>query len=53
MAMVNGRAIKNAIKVFFKENGRDPSLEEFRNMVTGKATKKKVAQSDETQEKAS
>ena len=44
MAAVNVRAIKNALKVFYKENGRDPDLNEFRKLVTGqnKSDGKKV-----------
>jgi hypothetical protein len=41
MAMCNARSLKNALKTFFKENGREPNLEEFRKLVTGHSGKTK------------
>jgi hypothetical protein len=52
MACINAKSIRNAMKTFFKENGRDPSLEEFRDMVTGKTTKKKKVETDEVEKGA-
>ena len=50
MACINSKSIKNAMKIFFKENARDPNLEEFRDMVTGSSTsKKKSDDADETE----
>jgi hypothetical protein len=49
MAMCNARSLKNALKTFFKENGREPDLKEFRKLVTGQSGKKK----NDSSEKAS
>ena len=40
MACVNSKSIKNALKTFVKENGRDPSMEEFKKLITGRSGKK-------------
>ena len=41
MAMINAKTIRNALKTFAKENGREPNFEEFKKVVTGKSDKKK------------
>lgn len=40
MALVNGRSIRNALKIFMKEHGREPTIEEFVMLVSGNTTKK-------------
>lgn len=47
MAAINAKTLKNALKTFFKENGREPDLKEFRKLVTGESAK------DEPNKKAS
>jgi hypothetical protein len=39
MGMENARSLKNAIKTFFKDHGREPTMEEFRKMVSGETGK--------------
>jgi len=51
MACVNAKAIRNAIKTFFKENARDPDFKEFAKLVTGKMGKEEK-KADEEQEKS-
>jgi len=52
MAMANSKSLKTTIKIFFKENARDPDFNEFRNLMLGRATKeKKVVKTDEEKTK--
>jgi hypothetical protein len=57
MAMSNSKSIKRALAAFFKENGRQPTFEEGRDLILGRTTKKKAAEvvdeSNEQKEKAS
>jgi hypothetical protein len=51
MAMSNARSLKTTLKIFFKENGRYPVFDEFRNLVLGKNAKEKQALvADETKQ---
>lgn len=47
MALVNAKALRSALKTFFKENGRDPDFEEFRRLVSGESLKKKDIKNDQ------
>lgn len=53
MACVNSKSIKNAIKTFFKENARDPELNEFRKLVSGNSERKKKQENEETEKQGS
>ena len=51
MALINGKALKTTIKIFFKEHGRDPDFNEIRNLMLGRnAKEKKTNETETTQE---
>ena len=40
MGMINARSLKNAMKQFVKDNGREPTFEEMRDLLSGRNGKK-------------
>jgi hypothetical protein len=44
MAMTNAKAIRNTIRIFVKENGREPTFEESRELLAGRSLSKKNIQ---------
>jgi hypothetical protein len=40
MAMVNSKSIRNAIKQFVKDNGKEPTVKEAKDMISGNNKKK-------------
>jgi hypothetical protein len=40
MGMKNAKSLKRALETFRRQHGREPSIEEFRMLVSGKITKK-------------
>jgi hypothetical protein len=39
MGMVNAKSLKTTLKIFFKENGREPDFNEFRKLMLGQNAK--------------
>ena len=42
MAMINAKSLKNTIRIFVKENGREPTFEEVRDLMKGRKPSKQV-----------
>lgn len=40
MAMENSKSLRNAIKQFIRDNGREPTVKEARDMISGRNRKK-------------
>jgi hypothetical protein len=52
MALKNGKSLKTTIKIFIKENGREPDFQEFRKLLKGESAKEKEASvANETESK--
>jgi hypothetical protein len=40
MAMKNAKSIRNTLRQFVRDNGREPTLDEARDLLAGRARKK-------------
>lgn len=47
MSMVNARSIKNMLKHFYKDHGREPTMEEFRELLSGRSIPREEKTSEE------
>jgi len=41
MAMINDKSVKTTIRIFIKDYGREPTFEEFRELLAGRSISKK------------